>query len=124
MDKYPVYTMEVYKENTSFSTVDEIINYFEKLINEHEIASYITTFDVYKHTDNLDNGTISEKIKSAKNIIYCFGKQIPSAQILALRPRSINVTEEENLFSINFLEVPNEEFQKLTEKWVSDMLNL
>jgi hypothetical protein len=57
---------------------------------------------------------ILEGLVDAKNLIFCFGKQIPKTQILAVRPRSISVSELNETFCIDFLEVPNAELHALT----------
>ena len=82
------------------------------------MAKYITIFDHYEHTTSLDDATYSKEIKDAKNIIFCFGKQLPNAKILAVRPRSLGVCEFEDRFEIVFLEVPNEQLQETVTQWV------
>ena len=67
---------------------------------------------------------INSELKDAKNLIFCFGKQLPSSKMLAVRPRSIGVSELQNSFSIDMLQVPNEELHKLTESWIKSIANL
>jgi hypothetical protein len=57
----------------------------------------------------------------AKNIIFCFGKEIPNPKILAVRPRSIGVCEFADKFEINFLEAPKEGLQKELEEWIDGL---
>jgi len=122
MDKYPVYSLSISKTQTNFKNIDEIIEQLKSFIEAHPVAIYISTFDHYTHTKSLgEEGKILEGLKSAKNLIFCFGKQIPNTQILAVRPRTISVSELENSFSIDFLEVPNEQLQVLVEKWVKSL---
>ena len=123
MDKYPIFSLEVNKDETTFTTVDEIINYLKGLVDSHPVAKYIAIFDHYEHTSSMEDGVIADDIKDAKNLIFCFGKQLPSTKILAVRPRSIGVCELENSFVIDFLEVPNEQLHVVTEGWAKSVAN-
>jgi len=122
MDKYPVYTLEIQKSETTYSSVSQIIEYLKTLVDQHEVAGYIATFDHYTHTKNLD-GNIAPEIKDAQNLIFCFGPAIPSTKILAARPRSIGVCELENSFMIEFLEPPKEQLIDLMETWAKSVAN-
>jgi hypothetical protein len=123
MDKYPIFSYTVQKNETNYQTVDEIINYLKKSIDEHAVAVFITIFDHYKHTSDMEDGVINPEILAAKNIIFCFGKQLPSTQILAVRPRSIGVSEIKDSFIIDFLQVPNEQLQKVQVEWIKSIKN-
>ncbi len=118
MDKYPVHVIEIKKSEIALESVDAIIEYFKELIEKHPVAKYIAVFDHYEHTTSLEGSSLGEGIKDAKNIIFCFGKQLPSPKILAVRPRSIGVCELEESFEIVFLEVPNEQLQETVTEWV------
>ena len=123
MDKYPVFSLEINKSETTFKNVDEIINYLKDLVQAHPIATYISIFDHYTHTASLADGEISPEIKDAKNLIFCFGKQILNPKILAVRPRSIGICELQNSFTIDLLEAPNEQLHKTIEKWAKSVAN-
>jgi len=123
MDKYPIFSLEVNKDESTFKTVDEIIEHLKSLVDSHPVAKYIATFDHYAHTSSMQDGVITDEIKDAKNLIFCFGKQLPSTKILAVRPRSIGVSELENSFVIDFLEVPNEQLHVVTESWAKSVAN-
>lgn len=123
MDKYPIFSLEIQKEETTYTTASEIINYLKNLIETHPVAKYIATFDHYEHTSSMEDSVIADEIKDAKNIIFCFGKQLPSTKILAVRPRSIGVCELENSFVIDFLEVPNEQLHVVVEDWARSIAN-
>jgi len=123
MDKYPIFSLEVNKNETTFSSVDEIIQHLKGLVDSHPVAKYIAIFDHYEHTSAMEDGVIADEIKDAKNLIFCFGKQLPSSKILAVRPRSIGVCELENSFVIDFLEVPNEQLHVVTEGWAKSIAN-
>jgi hypothetical protein len=121
-EKYPVYTLEIYKNETTYKTVQEIIAYLKNIIDNHKIAQFISIFDNYAHTLSLD-GEINPNIKGATNIIFCFGLAIPNTKILAIRPRSIGVVELENSFAIEFLEAPKEELNNMMENWAKLIKN-
>ena len=123
MDKYPINSMVVKKEETIFTSVNAILEHFSTLIEAHPIAKYIATFDHYEHTKSIEECVIADGILNAKNIIFCFGKQLPNAKMLAVRPRSLGVCEFEDRFEIVFLEVPNEQLQVVVTKWVESLKN-
>jgi len=58
-EKYPVYSLEIQKTETSYKNVSEIIAYFKELITNDPVAVNIGIFDHYEHTENLENGEIS-----------------------------------------------------------------
>ena len=121
MDKYPIHSLTIQKDETSFTTVDAIIEHLQSLIEKNPVATFIAVFDHYSHTSELAEGKINPDIKDAKNLIFCFGKQIPNPKILAVRPRSIGVTELENSFSIDTLEAPNAQLHETLVKWIKSI---
>ena len=122
MEKYPVYTLEILKSETTYNAVGDILLYLKNLVEEHKIAKYIATFNHYEHTSQL-GGDINPDIKDAQNLIFCFGPAIPNTKILAARPRSIGVAELENSFIIEFLEAPKEQLNDLMETWAKSVAN-
>ena len=123
MEKYPVFTMEINNNETSYKSVDEILAYLKEKISSHPIATYIGEFDHYTHTSNLEVGEINPEILDAKNIILCFGKVLPKAEVLAVRPRSIGVAKLSDKFVVSFLEAPNPDANSAMESWVKDIAN-
>ncbi|HIP20541.1 MAG TPA: hypothetical protein EYG70_05405 [Sulfurimonas sp.] len=123
MDKYPVFTITLHKEGFKHKNADTVITYFKELIDKHPVATYIAIFDHYTHTCSLEDRVLADDIIDAKNIIFCFGKQLPNAQILAVRPRSLGVCEFDDRFEISFLEVPNEQLQTVVTQWVEALKN-
>jgi len=123
MEKYPVFTVEVKKEETTYKNVDEILAYIKAQIEAHPVAVYIGEFDHYGHTSGLAEGKIADEIKDAKNIICCFGKVLPKPEVLAVRPRSIGVAELSDSFVVSFLEAPNPDANAAMEKWVKGIAN-
>ncbi len=122
-EKYPVFTTEISKKETDFANTDEILSSIKAKIENHPIASYITTFDNLAHTKSLDGHSVVDGLVEAKNIIFCFGKEIPTPKILAVRPRSIGVCEFQDKFEISFLEAPKEALQLVMEKWIEGIKN-
>ena len=123
MEKYPVFTLEIQNNETSYTTVDEILEHLKELVVSHKIAKYIATFDNYEHTSSI-NGDINPIIKDAKILIFCFGPAIPNTKILAARPRSIGIAKLENSFVIEFLEAPKEQLHDLMETWAKSVSNI
>ncbi len=121
MDKYPVHSLEIQKNQTNLKNVDEIISYYKNKIDAHSIATYIAIFDHYSHTKSID-GEINKDIKDAKNIVFCFGNAIPNTKILAVRPRTLAVAELEDSFMIEFMQAPKEEIQTLLEVWTKEIV--
>lgn len=122
MEKYPVYTLEIKKSETTYTKVEEILAYFKELVDAHKIAKYIATFNHYEHTNSL-GGEINDEIKDAQNLIFCFGPAIPNTKILAARPRSVGIAELEDSFIIEFLEAPKEQLNDLMETWAKAVAN-
>lgn len=118
LEKYPVFTLEISKEESSYSSIDEIFIYLKSQIESHPIATYIGEFDHYSHTKSLEEGEINKEIQNAKNILCCFGKVLPKPEVLAVRPRAIGVAEMAESFVISFLEAPNPDANAAMEKWV------
>ncbi|MBP1625663.1 MAG: hypothetical protein H6Q00_138 [Holophagaceae bacterium] len=121
MDKYPIFEMELAKSEARFQSVDEIIAFLKARIDEHPIATYIATFDHLQHTRSLPEGKVAPEIRDAKLIVCCFGAALPNPQVMAVRPRSIGVTDLGDSFVINFLEPPMPTAVKAMEAWVKEL---
>ena len=117
-DKYLIYTTKIFKDETDLKSVEEIINYLKDKINTHKIATLIAVFDHYSHTNSLIESNIADDIKDAKNIIFCFGKEIPSPIVLGVRPRSIGVVDLGDSFVISFMEAPNPVANETMSEWI------
>jgi len=121
-EKYHIFEIEYKKSELQYKSVDEIIAALQVKIDAHPVIAFIAIFDQYKHTASLKDGEINPSIKAAKNIIFCFGKELPTPEILAIRPRSIGVCELEDSFVVSFLEAPNETANKTMEDFVKSLL--
>jgi hypothetical protein len=117
-EKYPIYTLEVSKDETRFSDAESIISYLKDCIDAHEIARYIGEFDHLEHTRSLPNGQIANGIESAKHILFCFGTKLPDPHVMAVRPRSIGVVDQGDRFTVTFLEAPMPPANEAMERWV------
>jgi hypothetical protein len=122
-EKYPVYTLELDKSETRCANVDGILAELKALIDAHPVSVYIATFDHYRHTQGLAEGEIAPEILDAKNIVFCFGLKLPAAGVMAVRPRSIGVTELKDRFVINFLEAPMPLANDAMEQWAKSLRN-
>jgi len=120
-EKYHIFEIEYKKEEIKYKNVDEIISFLEKKVKNHPIISFISIFDHYTHTKSLENSVISENILDAKNIIFCFGLEIPTPEVLAVRPRSIGVCETKDSFVINFLVAPNETANDTMKSFIKEI---
>lgn len=120
MDKYPVYTLKLEKNEVTCKNVLEIVDYFKDKIENHKIAKFIAVFDHYSHTKNL-NGPIVDGLLDAQNVIFCFGQAIPNTKMLAARPRSIGICEFDNHFVVEFIEAPKEDLHALMETWAKGL---
>lgn len=82
-EKYPVFVLELNKNETTSKLVDDI----------------------------------AARLRSAKNLVFCFGLQLPNPNVFAVRPRSIGVADCGDKFVINFLEAPMKPVNDVMEGW-------
>ena len=122
-EKYHIFELEYQKDEIKYKNVDEIITALQVKIDAHPVLAFIAIFDQYKHTSSLEGSEINPNIKAAKNIVFCFGKELPTPEVLAVRPRSIGVCEMKDSFIVNFLEAPNEMANKTMEDFVKSLAN-
>jgi len=119
-DKFPINTIEIKKDATALKSVDAILEQIKNNIEQHPVAVYVATFDNYAHTSSL-NGEIMEGMKDAKVIMFCFGSAIPTNKILAIRPRSIGISEFDDKFVFDFMDAPKEELTNIMAKWCNNI---
>jgi len=113
-DKFPIYTHSI----TTDKSMDELVAYFQDKIENHPIAVFITVFDHYAHTSAKAEAVIAENIEDVKNVVFCFGKEIPNAKVPAVRPRSIAITKTTEGYTVAFMEAPNEQLTEVMKSWV------
>jgi len=116
MEKYPTFDLQIGKDETSLTSVDEILAALKVNIDAHPKVAYIGIFDHLSHTKYID-GDIAPEIKDAKNILFCFGIKLPNPRVLAVRPRSIGVTDMSDHFHISFMEPPMPMATDAMEDW-------
>lgn len=120
MEKYPVYDLELAKDETDFQSVEAIVAELKRRIEDTEGVVFIADFDHYAHTRDT-GGTIAEEIKEARNVVFCFGRAIPNPHVLSVRPRSIGVCDLGDRFVLSFLEAPMEVANTAMEGWCKDL---
>ncbi len=121
LDKFPVLSLEVAKANSKFNSTHEIVEFFKSKIESHPVASFIAVFDHFSHTKKL-GGAMVDGLIDAKNVVFCFGQAIPTTKILALRPRSIGISEFNDKFAIDFMEAPKEDLTLLMQEWAKEIV--
>jgi hypothetical protein len=117
LEKYPIFSLELEREETSLQSVDAICAYFRRRIESHRSAVFIAEFDHYAHTSALPEGRIGPGIRAAKNVVFSFGITLPDPQVLAVRPSSIGVAETEKGFFVTFMEAPMPVANAVIEDW-------
>jgi hypothetical protein len=122
LGKYPIFSTEIAKSTTSKSSVNEIIDFLKSKIEENPVTAFIGIFDHYTHTNSI-GGQIPTEMKDIKNIVFCFGPQVPNSDIVAVRPRSIGVIEFDNHFVVNFMEAPGAMPNQTMMQWVAELKN-
>ncbi len=121
MDKYPILSLTITKEDSPYSDVEQFMEYFKEKVANDPVATFIAVFDHYEHTSSLESGEIAQGIVDGKNIIFCFGQKIPNPLILSVRPRSIAVVQDTAGFIISFMEAPMAPMSAKMEAWVDDL---
>ncbi len=124
MEKYPIFELEIPFNETDFKNINAIIEFLKIQIEAHPIATFIAIFDHYTHTKMIEGGVIDEGILDAKNIIFCFGKELKNPEVLAVRPRSIGVAKMQEKFIVTFLEAPNDVINETMEGWAKKLVNI
>ena len=122
-EKYPIHTIEIPKSETTYTDVDSIVALIKENVKAHSVAVYIGIFDHYAHTASLEGGEIASDILDAKNVLFCFGKELTSAMVLAVRPRAIGVAEMPESFVLSFLEAPNPAANDAMQVWCKAVKN-
>jgi hypothetical protein len=119
-EKYPIYTLEIFKNEIKHKNIDDVIGFLKSKIGAHPVGVFIAIFDHMAHSKAF-NGETVEGMINARNIIFCIGKNIPSSKVMSLKPRSIGISEFEDKFEFGMLEVPNEENQATIESWIKEL---
>jgi len=121
-EKYPIHTITIKKDETKFNSIDAILDTIKTNIQAHPVATYIGLFDHFSHTKSLSDGEIAAEMIDAKNIMFCFGKELTNPMVLAVRPRSIGVADMGEHFVLSFLEAPNPTANEAMKRWCTSIL--
>ena len=121
-EKYPIFVAEIGKAETTYQTVDALVDYYKDKIAENPKVQFIGVFDHYAHTTKI-GGPIVEGMTAAGDIIFCFGLAIPNPQMLAVRPRSIGIADMGDKFVISFMEAPMQPANQAMEAWTLALRN-
>lgn len=122
-EKYPVFVLELGKNETSCKTVDDIAAKLKEQIVADRRVAWIAEFDHYAHTQQL-GGEIAPEIKAAKNLVFCFGLALPNPNVLAVRPRSIGIVDCGEKFIVNFMEAPMKPANEAMESWAKALKDI
>ncbi len=121
-EKYPIHTITISKSDAKFEGVDAILDAIKSNIEAHLVATYIGLFDHFSHTKSLSDGEFAAEMIDAKNIMFCFGKELTNPMVLAVRPRSIGVADMGEYFVLSFLEAPNPTANVAMKRWCLSIL--
>jgi hypothetical protein len=117
----PLFTLQLGSSECRFDSVDGIVTYLKERIESHKAARYIGTFDHYAHTNQLPEGQIASDILAAVNLIFCFGFTLQDPIQLAARPCSIGICQNDDGFTISFVEAPMPVVNALMEEWANSL---
>lgn len=121
-EKYPIFVAEIAKTETTYQTVDALVDYYKGKIAENPKVQFIGVFDHYAHTSKI-GGDIVTGLSAAVDIIFCFGFAIPTPQMLAVRPRSIGIADMGDKFVVSFMEAPMQPANQAMEAWTRALRN-
>jgi len=116
-EKYPVFVLELDKNETRYRSVDEIVAYLKEKISETPKVLFLGVFDPLAPTRRI-GGEIVPQIQAAVDVLFCFGFALPNPVVLAVRPRSIGVADLGNKFVLSFMEAPMAPANEAMESWV------
>lgn len=120
----PVFVEELAKEETTLTSVDEIIGYLKQKIDADPNITYIAEFDHFGYTTSLPHGRVAPSIIAAKNLLFCFGPMIPNPYMMALKPRSMGISETTDGFVITFAEAPLPIANETMTMWAESIKNV
>jgi hypothetical protein len=121
LDKYPVYSEVVEKNDTDYERIDDVMAHLKAKIDEHPVARYIADFDHYAHVAEQPEGKIADGIMASKHLLFCVANAIPNPVIAAARPRAISVVELVDKFVLSYLEAPVEMANQLMTDWIDSL---
>lgn len=117
LQEYPVFSLELEKNESRFPTIDEITAFIKEKVESHPMAAFVTVFDHLGHSRKIKEASIDRKLLAAKNVIFCFGLCLHDATAMATRPRSMGIVEYADRFVISFIEAPMPVVNSAMESW-------
>ena len=63
------------------------------------------------------------EIKSAFNVVFCFGHALPNPMVLAVRPRSIGIADLGDKFVVSFMDAPMKPANDAMQAWALGLRN-
>ena len=117
-DIYPVFSLRLEKRAEGLNAIDQVLERLKHDIEEDEVARLIGEFDHLAHTKSLPGGKADPGMIAAANLVFCFGKELPQPQMLAIRPRAIGVAEYADHFVVSYMEAPMPAANEAMHKWV------
>lgn len=122
-EKYPITVAEIAKAETTWGSAEEIAAYFKDCIARTERVTYIAEFDHLAHTRAI-GGEVAPGIQAAINVVFCFGHALPNPQVMAVRPRSIGITDMGDRFVISFMDAPMKPANDAMQAWTLALRNV
>lgn len=122
-EKYPIFVLEIGKQETTCCTIDEVVARLRAFIAADSRVAWIAEFDHFAHTQQ-QGGAIAPEIAAARNLVFCFGLQLPNPQVLAVRPRSIGIADCGGKYVISFLEAPLRPANEAMGEWTQALRDI
>jgi hypothetical protein len=120
-DVYPVFSLRLDKRAGNLEVIDQVLERLKRDIEDDKVARLIGEFDHLAHTRSLPDGKADPGMLAAANLVFCFGKELPQPQMLAVRPRAIGVAEYLDYFVVSFMEAPMPAANEAMHKWVAGL---
>lgn len=120
-DVYPVFSLRLEKRADGLNSIDQVMQHLKRRIEDDQVACLIGEFDHLAHTKALPDGKVDPGMIAAGNLVFCFGKELPQPQMLAIRPRAIGVAEYDDHFVVSYMEAPMPAANQAMQQWVEGL---
>lgn len=121
-EKYPITVAEIAKGETTFTSAQQIADYYRQCIETTAKVAYIGQFDHLAHTRAI-GGDVAPDIQAALNVLFCFGHALPNPQVMAVRPRSIGIADLGDRFVVSFMDAPMKPANDAMQAWTLALRN-
>jgi hypothetical protein len=102
----------------AFEDADAVVEALLRQLEEHPRAHLIAVFDNLEHAWQT-GGDIPPDVLAIRNMIFCFGTELPVPELMALGPRTIVITEQTDRFTVSYMETPVPEFNDTMAQWLN-----